>query len=107
MTDEELVAGLEGGTLPPERFGHREHLRVAWFYRSRYGRDQAERKLVEELRSLARRAGKPDRFDAALTRAWVAALDDAAVALGGAVSFDELLRARPALLDRTAVRAFR
>ena len=93
--------------MPPERFGHREHLRVAWFYLSRYGRDETGRRLAEELRSLARRAGTPDRFDAALTGAWVDALAGAAAALGGAVSFDELVGARPELLDRTSVRAFR
>lgn len=106
MTDEELVSGFETGELPPGRFGHREHLQLAWCYLTRFGRGEAERRLLAGLRAFAARAGKPDKFDAALTSAWVGVLADAARQLG-APPFDALIAARPELLDSATVRAHR
>ena len=106
MTDEELVNGFETGELPPGRFGHREHLRLAWCYLTRFGRGEAERRLLAGLRAFAARAGKPDKFDPALTSAWVGVLADAAWQLG-APTFDALIAARPELLDSATVRAHR
>jgi len=105
MTDEELVSGFETGELPPGRFGHREHLRLAWCYLTRFGRGEAERRLLAGLRAFAARAGKPDKFDAALTSAWVGVLADARQL--GAPTFDALIAARPELLDSATVRAHR
>ena len=107
MTDHELVEGFEGGTLPPQMFRHREHLRVAWWYLTRFGRAEADRRLQAGLRALAVRAGHPDKFDAALTTAWVEILAGAAAALGRGATFDALAAARPDLLDPAAVRALR
>jgi hypothetical protein len=107
MTDEELVGEFETGLLAPERFGHREHLRLAWCYLTRFGREETERRLLEGLRAFAARAGKPDKFDAVLTSAWVGVLAEASAQLGSAATFDALIAARPDLLDRTAVRASR
>ena len=106
MTDDELVRGFETGELPPGRFGHPEHLRLAWCYLTRFGREEAERRLLAGLRAFAARAGKPDKFDAALTSAWVGVLADASRQLD-APSFDALIAARPELLDSAAVRAHR
>ena len=106
MTDDELVNGFETGELPAGRFGHREHLRLAWCYLARFGREETERRLLAGLRALAARAGTPDKFDAALTSAWVGVLADAARQLG-APTFDGLLSARPELLDSATVRAQR
>jgi len=85
---------------------HREHLRLAWCYLTRFGRGEAERRLLAGLRAFAARAGKPDKFDGALTSAWVGVLADAARQLG-APTFDALIAARPELLDSATVRAHR
>jgi hypothetical protein len=107
MTDEELVAGFETGLLPPERFGHREHLRLAWCYLRHFGREETERRLLAGLRAFAARAGKPDKFDAALTSAWVDVLAEASARPGSPATFDALIAARPDLLDRSTVRVRR
>lgn len=104
MTDAQLVDGFEDGSLPPEQFRHREHLRVAWFYLARLGRVETERRMQDGLRRFAARAGKADKYDAALTAAWVAVLADAAAALGSATGFEALAAARPELLDPRLVR---
>jgi hypothetical protein len=101
MTDEELMTRFEAGTVEPGRFGHREHLRVTWLYLRRCGRPQAERRLLSGLRGLAMRAGKPDRFSARLTLAWIDRIDRARIGLGEH-SFEDLLRLHPELGERTA-----
>ena len=105
MNDEQLVTTFENGTLTPDAFRHREHVRLTWLYIVCHGRPEAERRLLEGLRAFAARAGKPDKFDPVLTRAWVAAIDTAIAAGPPASSFDRFIAARPELLDRASVRA--
>src|SRR5262245_58592311 len=107
MTDDELISGFENGAMPPGQFGHREHLRLAWCYLTRFGREETERRLLAGLRSFAARAGKPDKFDAALTSAWVRVLADASLQLESAATFEALIAARPELLESSTVRARR
>ena len=104
MTDEELVIRFEGGTVPPGEFDHRAHLRLTWLYLRRCGQADTERLLLAGLRELAVRAGKPEKFNAALTLAWIARVHEAAAALPRAHSFDDLLRHYPDLLDRRTAR---
>src|SRR5688572_3305280 len=69
--DVDLIAAFEAGTLPASGFHHREHVRLAWLYLRRHGPHEAERRLLDGLRTVAARAGKPDKFDGPLTRAWL------------------------------------
>jgi hypothetical protein len=100
MTDDDLIAGFEAYTIPPGAFGHREHVRLAWLYLRRHGRSGAEARLLAGLRAFAAAAGRPDKFDAALTRAWVARIAAATAALPRDHSFEDLLASHPELLDR-------
>lgn len=102
MTPEELVEGFHNGALATESFGHREHVQLTWILLVRDGRARAEEQLLAGLRAFAARAGKPDKFDAALTRAWIAAIDEAREKTA-AITFEELIAARPDLLHRSAV----
>ena len=102
MTDEELLGRFAGGTIDPGSFGHRDHVRLTWLCLARYGRPETERRLLEGLRALAAAAGKPDRFSAPLTLAWIARIDGARAELGDH-TFDDLLRHQPALADRRSV----
>lgn len=104
MTDDELVAAFEGGRLEPAAFRHRDHVRLAWLLLQRYGRDGAETRLREGIRSLAIRAGRPEKFDAALTRAWLERIDEIRAARPEATTFAALEAGRPDLLDSRAVR---
>ena len=102
MTPEELVQGFTNGALATASFGHREHVQLTWMLLVRHGRAEAEEQLLAGLQAFAARSGRPDRFDAALTRAWIAAIDDAREKTA-AVTFEELIAARPDLLRRSAV----
>jgi N-formylglutamate deformylase len=103
MTDDELMAGFAHDTIDPAGFGHREHVRLAWLYLQRYGRAEAERRLLTGLLALAARAGRPAKFSAPLTLAWVDRIDAARSALGHH-SFDDLLHRHPELGHRASVR---
>ena len=104
MTDDELIDWFEAGTLDPGAFGHRQHVQLTWLYLRRVGRPEAQRRLLTGLRALATRAGRPEKFSAPLTLAWIARIDCAREALGETHSFDDLLRHDPALGDRAALR---
>jgi hypothetical protein len=107
MTHDELTHAFERGTLDPALFRHREHLRVAWTLLARHGRREAERRMLDGITALAARAGRPEKVDPALTRAWMAALEDAARSADRGATFDDVLAAHPRLLDRHAVQAAR
>ena len=103
MTETELMARFAAGTLAAADFHHRDHVHVTWLLLQQYGRRGAEPRIVDGLRGLAARAGKPLKLDGALTLAWIDAVD-AARRQTGAPTFDALVAARPDLLDRRAVR---
>jgi hypothetical protein len=70
LTVTELVAAFEAGRIEPAEFPHRRHVLVAWGLQQRYGCEQAYGRLVAGLRSITRRAGRPDVFHETITRAW-------------------------------------
>ncbi len=101
MDDSGFIEAFESGTLPPEGFRHRDHVRLTWLYLQRYGRAEAERRLMDGLRAFAIRAGKPGKFDGPLTVAWIEIIDGARA---GCTTFDEIVATRPELLDSGFVR---
>jgi hypothetical protein len=103
MTDEELMTGFEASTIDPGRFGHHEHVRLTWLYLQRYGRPEVEHRLLTGLAALAARAGKPEKFSAPLTLAWIDRIDRARSALG-THSFADLLHQHPELGERATAR---
>jgi hypothetical protein len=103
MTDETLLATFEAGTIAPAALRHREHVRVAWLLLGRYARVEAERRLMQGLRDVAVRAGKPAHFDVALTRAWMNAIEIATAQTPRQSTFDALVAAHPDLLDPASV----
>jgi hypothetical protein len=80
------------------RFGHREHLELAWNLLGKYGREDAQMAAADALRHLARKHGMPNRYHETITASWVhlVALHHAA---GAAGSFDEFIAENPALLN--------
>ena len=99
MTDDEMVRGFEDGSLPPRTFDHRAHVRLAWIYLTRHGRAETEARLLAGLRALAARAGTPEKFDRALTLAWIAATDSRRAPDDG--GFERFAARHPELFDRS------
>jgi hypothetical protein len=99
--DEEFAAAVERCEAPNEGFHHRDHLRLAWIYLRRYGREEAAVRIAATIQRFATHHGQPDRYHETMTQAWLRL-----VASTGESSFDEALAARPELLDVNCLRAY-
>ena len=81
------------------RFGHREHLELAWNLLGSYEREEdAQLAAAGALRHLARQHGMPNRYHETITASWVH-LVALHYAHGAAASFDEFIAENPALLN--------
>ncbi|MER5636926.1 hypothetical protein ABT095_08220 [Kitasatospora sp. NPDC002227] len=78
------------------RFGHREHLELAWLAVRRVGLREAVALVAEGIRRTATAAGAPEKFHATMTRAWV----ELVARHADAPDFDTVLAAHPELLDQ-------
>ncbi|HEX5757803.1 MAG TPA: hypothetical protein VF121_01270 [Thermoanaerobaculia bacterium] len=97
--DARFVARFEAAALGHHEFGHREHLRVAWLYLQRHALEEALGAVRRGLRRISAAHGDPERYDEALTRAWVELVAEAMAGNGGG-DFSTLLAAHPELLER-------
>jgi hypothetical protein len=93
--DDEFAAAVERGEAPNEGFHHRDHLRLAWIYVKRYGRDEGGARMARTIRCFAAHHGQSARYHETMTQAWMRL-----IAAAGGTSFDEAVAARPELLDQ-------
>jgi hypothetical protein len=70
MTDDELIAAFETGTVGAHDFPHARHVRVAWGLARRYGRRDGLERLIAGIRHIAGSAGRPGVYHVTMTRAW-------------------------------------
>lgn len=62
---------LRAVTAGAGRFGHREHVQLAWMAVRRFGTARAVDLVGDGIRRAAGEAGTPGKFHATMTRAWV------------------------------------
>jgi hypothetical protein len=98
LSDDDFIAAFEARTL--DDFPHRFHLRVAWIYIRHLGVDGAMGRLATEIRDLANGRGQGTKYHETITRAWTYIVAHAAGDAGQGISFDDLLRRHPELLDK-------
>lgn len=98
MTDEELIEQFEDGTLPNECFHHREHVRVAFLYLTRYPVPEALQIFSKTLRRFAEARGKPQLYHETITWAYVFLIRERMARTGKNQSWDEFARGNPDLL---------
>jgi hypothetical protein len=98
MDDDAFLDAFEHGRLQQHGFRHRDHLRVAWLYVRRYGRDEAVRRAEAGLRALATWHGHPERYSATRTSVWVGLVAHHLREAPG-LGFGEFLERFPRLLD--------
>lgn len=106
--DPELAALLprivgEGG-----RFGHREHIHLAYFAVHSYGMPRAVTQVCGWIKQIAQYERAPQKYHHTVSEAWVRLVAHHAALLPEDAGFDELAAAAPALLDkRLLVRHYR
>ena len=82
------------------RFGHREHLELAWTYLDHHPVDVAHKSLAAAIRHVAELHGAPQRYHDTITQAWVR-LVAVHRAAGAGRSFEQFITEHPCLLDST------
>jgi hypothetical protein len=103
MSDDELLAGFQAGTL--EEFPHRAHVHVAWLYLRRDTVLRAIERFSVDLRRFALAKGKPGLYHETLTLAFLflihERMDEADESFEGFQARNpDLFRWNPSALDR-------
>ena len=81
-TDEDLLAQFEALSLPPQCFGHREHVRLAYAMLADLGDfGEAAVRYRRGLRAFAAHAGAPGKYHETLTWAYLALVHERMFAL--------------------------
>jgi hypothetical protein len=105
VSGEELLAAFEAATLPPERFDHAAHVRVAWLLLRRFPALEAAARFRESLQRYATALGKTGLYHETITLAYLFLIGER-IARAPAATWEEfaaanpdLLRWRPSVLD--------
>jgi hypothetical protein len=88
-----------------ERFGHRQHVQLTWLAVRRHGREAAIGIVSDGIRRTATYAGRPQKYHATVSRAWVELVAHHVDELPEA-GFDEYVGHNPALLDKRLLTRF-
>ena len=71
MTDDELIASFEDGSLANESFHHSDHVRMAFLYLCRYPALEALKRFSTSLVRFAAANGKPEIYHETITWAFL------------------------------------
>jgi len=99
MDDPAFLEPLNEALSTPGRFGHREHLRLAWRYLRATDPRTAECWMGTSIRCVAAAHGTPEKYHETLTVAWTR-LVAAHLGASHGSDFEEFIAANPGLLDR-------
>jgi hypothetical protein len=98
MTDQELMEQFEDGTLPNESFHHREHVRAAFLYLTKYPVLEALQIFSATLRRFAEARGRPQLYHQTITWAYIFLIQERMARTGSNQSWEEFARDNPDLL---------
>jgi CDP-diacylglycerol--glycerol-3-phosphate 3-phosphatidyltransferase len=99
MDDDEFLRAFPHGWPQDRRFGHYEHLRLAWLVIDRHGLEAAPYIVGESIRRFAASQGKAALYNETLTRFWVRLIAHVREARA-ATSIDDAIALVPLLLDK-------
>jgi hypothetical protein len=88
-----------------ERFGHRQHVQLTWLAVRRHGTKAAIDIVSEGIRETATYAGRPQKYHATVSRAWVELVAHHLEEMPEA-GFEEYVDHNPALLDKRLLTRF-
>ncbi len=90
---------FDAGTLDPARFDHESHVRAAWLCLRDAPFDEAVARVRRGLQLLVTAAGKPERYNEAVTIAYARLIDRQRQRLGD-TTWEEFRARSTGLLDR-------
>ncbi len=97
--DEEFLAAVEQARWPGERFGHREHVRLAWLYLRRHGPEAGYERIRGTIQHYATALGAAGKYHETVTRAWSAHVYRALRETPELEPFSAFQQAHPGLRD--------
>ena len=96
----ELSALLREIVPPGGRFGHRQHIHLAYLTVRRYGPQEAASRISGWIRHIAAYQRAPQKYNATMTMAWTLLVGHHVAGDPSARGFDEFAARNPALLDK-------
>lgn len=101
MTDDEFLRAFLQGWPSGEKFGHREHLRMAWLVIDRHGPELAAEIACDGLRRMAATQGQSVLYNETMTRFWVRLVAHVRDAKGPLDGIDQAIEQMPLLMDKS------
>jgi hypothetical protein len=99
MDDNEFLRAFLGGWPQDRRFGHYEHLRIAWLVIDRHGPELAADIVRERLKAMAVAKGLAPLYNETMTRFWIRFIAHVREATG-VTTIDQAIERVPMLLDK-------
>lgn len=96
----ELTAMLAEVVPGGGRFGHRQHVHLAYLTAREHGTSAAVARISSWITHIAIYENAPQKFNATMTRAWTEIVGQHVEAGGATAGFDEFAVRYPALLDK-------
>ena len=99
MTDADFIAGFEATTLPPEKFRHADHIRLAWLYLRAAPLPDAMKRFSAGLKRYAAALGKDRLYHETITFAFIVAINERMQRQGRDGPWKAFRRRNPDLFD--------
>jgi len=99
LADDEFLARFEAGRLDNAAFHHRDHVRMAFLYLSRYPVWEAIPRFCSALRRFAAAHGKPTLYHETITWAFLLLIHERRARAGAAQDWEVFAAANPDLTD--------
>lgn len=101
MSDDEFARAFLAGAIPPDRFHHRDHLRLAWCLIGERGAEEAATAIASAIQRYAADHGQAAKYHETLTRFWVRLVAHARATRPDLAPFERFIADFPWLLDKT------
>jgi hypothetical protein len=99
VTDDELIASFENGTLANESFHHADHVKMAFLYLNRYPPLEALQRFSTALTSFAAAKGKPGLYHETITWAFIFLIRERMARAGSPLTWSQFAAGNSDLLD--------
>lgn len=110
MDDETFLRLFETATLPRDQWHHREHIRTAYLYLTRYSFDEALQRMRAGIKSLNAAHGTPETpgrgYHETMTQAWIRLVFSALQDKGPTQDSNEFYERHPELSQPRLLRVF-
>src|SRR5436305_15076222 len=99
MINDEFLSAFQNCRLAGDAFHHRDHVRMAFLYLSRFPPLEAMQRFCDDLARFAAAKGKPNRYHETITWALLLLIRERMARDNRSATWDEFALRNPDLLD--------